>query len=311
MDSIINQNYKNIEIIFVDNNSSDNSLDIVTNNYPSVLCIENKTNAGYSAGANSGIRLSHGKYVIIANVDILFTGDCVGNMVALAEKEDDIGAISGKLLKYDFRDNKPTDMIDSVGIVAFKNRRIIDKGQNEEDAGQYDTVQRVFGASGAAAFYRRSALERVKIGDEYFDEDFFAYKEDVDISWRLQLYGWKCMYTPAAVVYHGRAVSGTGKRNIILFIKNRRSQSKSIRQLSFRNHHLMMVKDEDWEIFKKHFWRISVREVSLLVYLLFFEFSTLSAVGSFFHCLNKAKAKRKVIMENIKISEQEIDDLFI
>ena len=140
-----------------------------------------------------------------------------------------------------------------------KNRRAFDRGQGENDMGQYDIVEEVFGASGAACLYRKTMLEDIKYSsdDEYLDELFFMYKEDIDLSWRARLLGWKCMYTPDAVGWHYRRW-GTGKRKDI---------PKSLRRHSLKNRYLMMLKNERWNTLLPHFFSVFWYELCSIVYI--------------------------------------------
>ena len=112
---------------------------------------------------------------------------------------------------------KKLNVIDSAGISFNHYRQGIDIGQNEVDEGKYEEDKRVFGVCGAAAVFKKDALEKIKVSGEYFDNDFFAYKEDIDICWRLNLYGFKCYYVHDAISYHGRGMNSS--KGIINTIK--------------------------------------------------------------------------------------------
>lgn len=272
IDSILAQSYKNIEIIFIDNQSKDGSYEYMKEEYPAldILLIKNEVNNGYAGAANQGIKLSKGEFVMILNPDIVMEPDFLDKMLSFIKVDEKIGALSGKLLKYDFINDKKLNYIDSAGIVMFKSSRCIDRGQNEEDLGQYDKIEQVFGVCGAAPLYRRSALEDIKICDEYFDEDFFAYKEDIDLSWRLNLIGYKNMYYPEAVAYHGRGLGGS-KGGVLKFIKNRKTQSEFLRGISYRNQLMMMWKNDIGDTLSQNRYKILKREITLLIYALVFE----------------------------------------
>lgn len=271
--SILNQTYKNFEIIFIDNESKDGSFEFMKEEYSdkkNILLIRNEVNNGYAGAANQGIKISKGKYVMILNPDIIMEEDFIEKMYKFINSDESIGALSGKLLKYDFENDKKLNYIDSAGIIMFKSTRCIDRGQNEEDLGQYDNTEQVFGVCGAAPLYRRSSLEKIKVLDEYFDEDFFAYKEDVDLSWRLNLAGFKNMYYPGAVAYHGRGL-GSSSGGILNFIKHRKKQSEFLRGISYRNHIMMLWKNDIDGFFKKYKFYILKRQIPLICYMIIFE----------------------------------------
>lgn len=272
INSIIQQTFKNIELIFIDNNSKDNSYEYFCEKYPkqNFIKIKNDNNLGYSGAANQGIDIANGEYVMIINPDIVMEPDFVDKLYAYTISDDSIAAVSGKLLKYDFTNDKKLNYIDSAGIVMFRSRRCIDRGQNEEDLGQYNSTEQVFGVCGAAPFYRKAALEKVKIEKEYFDEDFFAYKEDIDLSWRFNLAGLKCMYYPEAVAYHGRGL-GSSHGGVFGFIKHRKTQSKFLRGISYRNDMLMLYKNETKLSYKRDKCKILKRKFLFICYMTIFE----------------------------------------
>src|SRR5262249_44754236 len=120
------------------------------------------------------------------------------------------GGAIGKLLRYDLERNHPTKIIDSAGLVLGRQRRIMPRGEGEEDIGQLDEETQVFALDGASLIARRRSLESVAIGGEYLDSTFYIHKEDHDLSWRLRLAGWECWYVPSAVAFHGRTTRGLG-----------------------------------------------------------------------------------------------------
>ncbi|HEX2173542.1 MAG TPA: glycosyltransferase family 2 protein [Dehalococcoidia bacterium] len=236
LDAIGRQTYPNLEVAVLDNGSTDGSVEFVRAGYPQVRVIENGRNLGYAPGHNVGIRACSGEYVMPLNTDIFLRPEFVAAKVAALEQEDRIWAVEGKLLRYDPNnpDHPETDQIDSVGLILRRSRRNFDPGQGEIDRGQYDRPEPVFGASGSAPLYRRSMLEDIRYGDEYFDASFFIYREEVDLAWRAQLRGWRCVFTPDAVAYHVRGFSP----------QTRRRQSRRFRRLSFRNRYLMLLKND-------------------------------------------------------------------
>ena len=255
IDSLLNQNYKNIEIIIIDNDSTDSSVKIIEDNFKEKVVLFKNKNTGYAGGANKGIELSNGEYVIIANPDIVF-------------------------------------------------------GENyiEKCINKYEEDKRVFGVCGAAAVFKKDALEKIKVSGEYFDNDFFAYKEDIDICWRLNLYGFKCYYVHDAISYHGRGMNSS--KGIINTIKNRRSQSEFLKGISFRNHYLMIIKNETNYAFEKDKSKIYIGVMKYLVFFMLFDRKCLKYVKEVKSKRSLMEAKRNQILKNIKISDEEIYKLF-
>jgi len=300
MDTLNAQTYPNKEIIFIDNSSSDGSCAFIQENYPDVLAVCNRDNLGYAGGANQGIKISKGDYVMTLNADIKFETDYLEKCVQKMEEDREIGAIAGKLYKYNFKNDHKTNYIDTVGLFSFKNRRVIDDGQGLLDKGQFNEEKEVFGISGACPLYRRKALEDVKIFDEYFDNDFFMYKEDVDISWRLRLRGWKCYYYPKAVAHHGRGTGALKRFTHVEVLKNRSKLNKFQKYHSYKNQRLMQMKNEYCMGFFKNFFPIVWKEILITGYAIFREPYLIKAMFQTLTLMPKMCKKRKIILKNAK-----------
>jgi len=193
--------------------------------------------------------------------------------------------VGGKLLhikkeenfESGFRDSIKTNIIDSAGLKIFKNRRVADRGAGEADRGQYDTEEEVFGISGALALYRLSALHAVSGRRGFFDNNFFAYKEDVDLAWRLRRFGWSSWHIPSALAYHYRGAYASEGRTFGRAIKERRAKSKIVNELSARNHWLTLLKNDSPLNVFCHLPQIAVYEAGKLAYFLLREPKTFFA----------------------------------
>jgi len=269
--SLNKQTYFPREIIFIDNFSSDHSCEHVKSYHPDIKIVCNDKNLGYAEAGNQGIRMAHGEYILLLNPDILFEKNYIELCVEKMEKDKEIAAIGGKIYKYDFQKNRKTRFIDTAGLFCYRNRRVIDNGQGLEDHGQFDTPKEVFGVSGACPIYRKKALEDAKIGNEYLDKDFFMYKEDVDISWRFRLLGWKCFYLPTAVGHHGRGTGVLKRFTHWEVYKNRSRLSRFQKYYSFRNQRLMQIKNELAVNFLHDIFPIAWKETLIFFYLIFRE----------------------------------------
>jgi len=319
LNSIFHQTYKNIEVFFIDNNSpSKEGLNYVKHYYShhkNLHIIDNEENLGYAKAANQGIRKAIERahpsdYVVITNPDIIYTKDYFEKIIKRVEMNNSIAAITGKVYKYDFKHKKRTNIIDTVGLFAYRDRRIIDSGQGLEDTGQFDNEEQVFGVSGACPLYRREALEEVKIMDEYFDEDFFMYKEDVDLSWRFLLYGWKNIYYPKAIAYHGRGTGIHKRFSKKQVLKKRSKLSKFQKHYSFKNQKLMQSKNEMVGTFFADFGPIMLKKLLLPIYITFREPYLWGSYLKYIKQLPKALKKRKLIMKNKKVSAAEMKKWF-
>jgi GT2 family glycosyltransferase len=193
LESLQQQTMNDFEVIFVDNASSDGSVDFVKKTYPEVTTIENRENLGYGGGNNAGIRQSRARYVVFLNNDTKVDSHWLQRLVATAEKGENIGMCASKILNY-----YHPEIIDNTGLLIYRDGVARGRGRLERDAGQYAREEEVLFPSGCAGLYRREMLEDIG----FFDEDFFLYVDDVDIGFRARLAGWRCIYVPDAVVYH-------------------------------------------------------------------------------------------------------------
>jgi GT2 family glycosyltransferase len=191
--SLAQQSFRDFETILVDNGSQDDSAAYVRKRYPWVKVLELAKNVGFAEGNNRGLLESSGQYVITLNNDTKVAERFVEALVKGAESDGSIGMVAAKMLNY----HQPR-LIDAVGLKVATNGLGYNVGVGEQDAGQYDTPQPVFGPCGGAALYRREMINKVG----FFDADFFAYYEDFDLAWRGRLAGWQSITAPEAVVYH-------------------------------------------------------------------------------------------------------------
>ncbi len=295
LDSVLGQTYPALEVIVIDNGSTDGSQEIIGRNYPSVILIENEENKGFSKAINQGIAISKGLYVIPLNIDVVMTPTYISEMVKAASLDEKIGSVSGKLLR--FNGEGRTKVIDSVGHTMFENRLVIDRGDGEIDEGQYDQREYIFGSCAAASLYKRGMLEDVKAGGEYFDEAFFAFLEDVDINWRAQLLGWKCIYTPSAVAYHYRG--GIAVR-----------RTKLVEIHNYKNRYLMILKNDSFTSILKNLHHFLITDTLKTGALIFRCPAALLGWIDILRELPRAFAKRRVIQKNRKVSQVEIEKWF-
>lgn len=184
-----------VNVIVVDNGSTDESVNLIKNKFPKVILLQNSKNLGFSGGVNVGI-----KYALAEGYDgvALFNNDAVADkewlkhLVATMEQNATYGIVTGKLLRM------KGQYLDSTGQNYTIWGAPFPRGRNQKDTGQFDTQTMVFGATGGATLYRANMLKEIGI----FDERFFAYYEDDDLSFRARLSGWEVIYDPRAVAYH-------------------------------------------------------------------------------------------------------------
>ena len=182
-------------------------------------------------------------------------------------------------------DPRKTNIIDSTGIYFTPNMRHLDRGAEEIDRGQYDRPQYVFGASGAAAFFRRSFIDDVSVEGEFFDEEFFAFREDADLAWRAQLMGWKCLYVPTAVAWHVRRVTPERRENLPLIINWH----------SAKNRFLMRGKNASGWLCWRLFLPVASRDLMTFGYAVVRDRRLWSAVTYWWRARDSIRRKRSII----------------
>ena len=241
-------------------------------------------NRGFGAGANTALArmrqvASELEFGLILNPDVRLEPEFAENLIHEMLRHPRVALASGKLLRDDGR------TIDSAGIRMPRHRRPRDRGSQELDRGQYDRVEFVFGASGAALMTRLSALDELAVEGEVFDEDFFLYHEDTDLAWRAHRLGWRVLYVPSARAIHRRG-----------WQRDRRFQIPvSIRRHSFKNHYLQMIKNERGRDFLANLPAIAVWEVLRLGFALLRDRALLAGYRDAWRLSRRAWRKRRLI----------------
>lgn len=310
LDSIFNQTFRDFSLFILDNGSTDGTAEYLKAFRFPISEMEiafNENNVGFAAGHNQAVRATESDYVLMLNQDIILEPDFLENLVKFMDNHPEAGAVTGKLLRWDFGNNQKTDMLDSAGIELFKNHRGAELGTGEKDGEKWSDPREVFGVSGAAPLYRRAALREVAFKGEYFDEDFFSYKEDVDLAYRLRLVGWRAWLVPGARAYHDR----TAKIEASLGLLGRRkNKSAFVNYHSYKNHLFFLLKDVPAGIWWRWGCRIKWYEFKKFIFLLFLETKTLGGLGEFLKKFFKMVRKRKWIMAHRKISVSDMKEWF-
>jgi hypothetical protein len=221
LESIFRQTFTSFQVIVVDNGSVDGSVAYLHERYPGVKVIALRENKGFSAAVNLGIAAGESPLVFLLNNDTELAPDCLAELVRAAEQRAD-AFFAPKMLSY-----RERHILDGAGDGYLRGGVGYRLGTMERDSEVYSEERPVFGACGGAALYRRAMLDRIGL----FDEDFFAYLEDVDLNFRANRAGFACRYIPAARVYHiGSATTGSRinpftvrlstRNNLYLLLKN-------------------------------------------------------------------------------------------
>jgi len=301
LESVLAQKYPNKEVIVVDNASTDGTVDILEQFEGRCRIVYNDENIGFAAAQNQAIALSGGDWVLTLNPDVLLLPNFVQALVETGQSDPKIGTVCGKLLtilaSFDLPD-KP--LVDSTGIYFTPMLRHLDRGSQEVDNGHYLNHEYVFGATAAAALYRRQMIDDISLGDEFFDPDFFVYREDADVAWRAQLLGWSCIYTPHARGYHVRNV----------LPGNRRALPSEINMHSVKNRFLMRIKNMTGRLYWKNLVSITARDIVVIGCCLVREQSSLKAFWYVAKNWRRVMAKRREIMMRKRVDDEYIASWF-
>src|SRR5579872_4301554 len=301
LESVLAQRYSNKEVIVIDNASTDGTVDILEQFDDRCQIVYNNENIGFAAAQNQAIRLSTGDWVLTLNPDVLLLPNFIQSLVDAGQIEPRVGTVCGKLLtilaSFDLPD-KP--LVDSTGIYFTPMLRHLDRGSQEVDNGHYLNHEYVFGATAAAALYRRSMIEDISIADEFFDPDFFVYREDADVAWRAQLMGWRCIYTPHARGYHVRNVMPG----------NRRALPPAINMHSVKNRFLMRIKNMTADLYMRNWFSITLRDLVVLGCCLVREQTSLSAFWYVVRNWSRVMSKRREIMSRKRVDDDYIASWF-
>ena len=280
-DGIANQTHRETELIVVDNASSDDSLANIPAN---ATIIRNETNAGFARAANQGIAAARGDFVLLVNPDAYLTPTYIERLL----RANPDGAATGRLLRGVGTAIEPTNVIDSMGIRMTRTGRHFDI--DREVSGE------VFGVSGAVALYSMAFIRDVSIDGEFFDEDFFAYREDADVAWRSRLFGWRAIAVPDAIAYHVRTVTPSRRREL----------SAMINMHGVKNRFLLRLKNEGLYLALRNAPFELFRDLVTIVAVLTIERSSLPAFRWLWTNRARVLAKRRAIQRRRKVSDREL-----
>ena len=292
-----------VELVVVDNASTDGTAELLERFAGGALptrIVRNDRNTGFAAAANRGIAEAREPFVLLLNPDVRLLAGTIGALHgSLSIAPEDVAVCGGKLLRASGDELLPTDVVDSTGIVMTPNGRHFDRGAGQPDREQWDAMGEVFGITGALALFRKSALLDSRVDGEFFDEDFFAYREDVDLAWRLRGFGFRALFDPDAVAYHRRTVVPEVRRALPAIVNFHSVKNRFL----LRIHHA----DGGW-------WRIGwpslFRDLVVLAACLSVEWTSLPAFPWLLRNRKKHLARRREILARRKVSSESLREWF-
>ncbi len=293
VEALARQEYPNLEVLVVDNASKDNSIPIVLERFPAARVIRNAENRGFCGAHNQGILASSGAFYLPLNPDVSMNPAYIAEAVEALAADPQYGMAATHLFLG--VENQTPLRIDSTGLYIDRKRRQYLRGFNCLDTGSYARQEEVFGVDGAAPLYRRSMLEDIRIQGQYFDEAFFAHKEDVDLAWRARILGWRCIYTPRAIGFHRRTFQPGRRSNI----------AAEVRVHAVKNRYLLLLKNESRAGWRRDWASILFYDLKILAYMLVYERESLKALKMVSQERRRALAWRAEIQGRAKVSPEE------
>jgi GT2 family glycosyltransferase len=292
LQSIGQQTFCDFRIRVLDNDSHDDTLRLLSGF--DVDLVKSSVNTGFAKAHNELARRYPSEFVLFLNPDTVLSPDFIGELIVGLEAHPRAASASGKLLRMDGR------TLDSTGIIMLRNQRHLDRGADQPDTGQFEMFSEIFGPSGAAAMYRRKALDDVAVNGQFFDEDFFAYREDADLAWRCRLFGWTSIYVPTAVALHRRKVT-----------PERRAQlPPEINRHSVKNRFLLRINNMTGNLYRRDLVAITVRDFSVIGYVLLKEWSSIPALGWLVWNFPRLWSKRSQIQGRRRADVRDLEKWF-
>lgn len=319
LQSLNYQTFQDFSVLMIDNNSQDQTVNFIEQYLSDpknkifaakTKFIKNIRNLGFAGAHNQAIQWTKSDYVFMMNPDVILNPNYIKEIINFLDCHTEASAAAGAIYKWDFtKINQEslgkTEKIDSLGLKLLPSHKVIEL----TDAINQNNSQEVFGISGALPIYRRAALEAAKIPlfyssfklylnqtkpklYEYLDNDFFCYKEDVDLAYRLRLFGFKAFMIPKAKAWHDRSASAGSST-----FKNRKTKSHFVNYHSYKNHLYFLIKNMPAKIWRRHFHHILPYEIFKLIYLLLLEQKTLSSFKEIIKNFSKMIKKRIYIQK--------------
>jgi GT2 family glycosyltransferase len=290
--SLSRQTRSDFRVRILDNASSDLTRDRLELADADILLAD--SNTGFAAAHNRLARQWPASLVLFLNPDTVLDPRFLEELASALERNPEAGSATGKLLRMDGM------TLDSTGIVMTRNQRHLDRGAGEADLGQFDAPGEIFGPSGAAALYRYACLEDVAIAGQFFDEDFFAYREDADLAWRSRLRGWTSLYVPLAVARHRRRVTP----------ERRSALPAMINRHSVKNRFLLRINNMTGALYRRDFWPVTRRDLQVVGYVMIREWSSIPGLLYPLLHLRRLLGKRRQVQSRIRVGDEAIGRWF-
>ncbi|PIZ95252.1 MAG: hypothetical protein COX80_04795 [Candidatus Magasanikbacteria bacterium CG_4_10_14_0_2_um_filter_33_14] len=326
-DSLKKQTYKDWKLFVWENASSDNTAELIKKELEDFQLeyeyFSSEKNLGFAGGHNELSKKTDSEYFLLLNQDMYLMPDVFEKLVKFLDENETAAAVSPRLMKWNFNVMEQdfvesmTNYVDTLGLKVMRSRRVVEKyvGKDwDEKKAKMELSFRtqtqaleVFGVSGALPMYRKSAIDIVKFSDEnFFDNLYESYKEDVDLSWRLRLAGFQSFVLLDTVTYHDRSAAGQEKLGDKTAMENKKKQSEWVKYNSYKNHLMTLYKNEYGKNFTIDFFAIMWYELKKFVYFLLFDRKVLKGLSVLWENRKLLKQRRNEVIQMRKVDYKEL-----
>jgi GT2 family glycosyltransferase len=329
LNSIKNQSYPHgqIEINVLDNGSTDSTKTIISelagqfSDFSKFKLIESHKNMGMWPGQEELLKHSSGKYILSVSVDVMIDENFADQAVKICESDSSIDAVQAKIYQYNHSELandsfKKNNIIDTCGFAMTRERKVLNIGHGKPDGPDFSKQHVVFGVEGAVPFFRLTALENCRVNGWIWDPDYFWYGDDLDLAWRMTLFGYKQIYSPKVIAWHDRS---TTKGNVVTdFLSDYVSRRKTRRQIPIRKRRLdwsntrfTIIKNDYLKNFLRDLPAIIMREINVQGYAGLFEQGMFLEWGRFLRLLPLMIKRRRIIMNRARIGANDMRSLML
>ncbi|CAN5635992.1 hypothetical protein BH23CHL7_BH23CHL7_00300 [soil metagenome] len=300
LDSVLEQQVREWRLLALDNASADRTVELLREYAAGderIAARHSTVNLGFAAGQNRLLAEARSDYVLLLNQDVELDRGFLRAALSVFENRPMVGAVQPRLRRLSAPGER-THVLDSTGLEMHRDRRVVSRRHGQPERAADLVAGPVWGADGPAPVFRRAALLAARLprstgGWEVLDEDFFMYKEDVDLAWRLRRLGWQAWYEPAALAWHARTATGPRTTSVVEVARASLRAPEALRDMSWRNQRLMQTKNERLIDFARDLHSITTREALALGFMITTDLGRLSALPGLLRLLPGALRKRR------------------
>jgi len=331
LDGILAQTYPKefIEFNILDNGSTDKTKGVIRDfgfrisdlGFARFNFIESKFNFGMWPGQEELLKHSNGKYVLCVSVDVMIDPHFVEQAIAVCETDPEIDAIQAKVYQYDYAQltegsYKNNTIIDTCGFAMTRERKVVNIGHGKPDGDIASEQKVIFGVEGAIPFFKRKALEGCRIDGWIWDHDYFWYGDDLDLAWRMTLFGYKQVYAPTVIAWHDRSTTKGAVNTYFLadYVQRRKTRRRipiAKRRLDWSNTRLTIIKNDYISNILIDLPSIVIREINVQGYAGLFEQGVLLEWERLLRLLPRMIRRRNMIIRHAKIGAGPIRKLML